>query len=149
MKIGFGADHAGYILKEKLINHLNNEGIETFDYGTSSADRTDYPDYANKVGKAVQNGEVDYGVLICGTGIGMSIAANKINGIRAALVYNELTAKLAKEHNHANIITLGARTSTAEEAKKIVDTFLKSTIEERHQERIDKISSLEKDNCHE
>ena len=143
MKIGLGADHAGYILKEKLINHLNNEGIETFDYGTSSADRTDYPDYAEKIGNAVVSGEVDYGILICGTGIGMSIAANKVKGIRAALVYNELTAKLAKEHNHANVIAIGARTNTTEEAKKIVDVFIKSMIEERHKERIDKITKIE------
>lgn len=146
MKVGLGADHAGYILKEKLINHLNNAGIETVDYGTNSADRTDYPDYALKVSKGVINNEVDYGVLICGTGIGMSIAANKVKGIRAALAYNELTAKLAKEHNHANVITLGARTNTADEAKRILDTFLEAVIEERHQNRIDKITEIEENN---
>lgn len=145
MKIGLGADHAGFELKNELVSYLINKGYEVVDFGAKSIDRVDYPDYANIVATNVVDHTVDYGILVCGTGIGMSIAANKVKGIRAALVFNELTAKLAKEHNHANIIALGGRTQSVNEAKLIVDTFLTSYEETRHQGRIDKISKIEGD----
>lgn len=145
MTIGLGSDHAGYDLKEALIAHLVNKGYEVVDFGANSIDRVDYPDYAKLVAEEVAKGQVDYGVLICGTGIGMSIAANKVKGVRAALVYNELTARLAKEHNHANIIALGGRTHQLSEAKLIVDTFLNAHYEPRHEVRVEKITKIEEE----
>lgn len=103
----------------------------------------DYPDYGKKVALAVLAKPYDFGIVICGTGIGISIAANKVKGIRAALVYNTETARLAKEHNKANIIALGGRTTTHEMAVKIVETFMNATYEPRHQKRLDKISEIE------
>src|SRR5690606_19923417 len=144
MKIGIGSDHAGFILKKSLIGFLTENGHEVVDYGTFSVDRVDYPDYALIVSKHVVKQDVEFGILICGTGIGMSIAANKVRGIRAALVYDELTARLAKEHNHANIICIGERTTPLEEAKLIVDTFIKAHRESRHETRIGKIAEIEK-----
>lgn len=145
MKIGLGADHAGFSLKNELVKHLENKGYEVVDYGTDSVDRVDYPDYGKKVGENVSKHEVDLGILICGTGIGMSIAANKVKGVRAALVYDELTARLAKEHNHANVIAIGERTTDSEKAKLIVDTFLNAHEETRHNIRIEKIAKIEEE----
>ena len=144
MKIGIGADHAGFNRKTEIIDYLKNKGHEVIDYGANSVDRVDYPDYAKVVGKAVVNKQVDAGILICGTGIGMSIAANKVKGIRAAHVFDELTARLAKEHNHANVIAFGGRNQTTSESKIIVDAYLNALEESRHQHRIDKIDALEK-----
>ncbi len=145
MKIGLGSDHAGFDLKDALIVHLVNKGHEVTDFGANSVDRVDYPDYAKLVAGEVAKGQIDYGILICGTGIGMSIAANKVKGVRAALVYNELTARLAKEHNHANVIALGGRTHQLGEAKLIVDTFLNAHQEPRHEVRVDKITAIEEE----
>lgn len=143
MKIGIGADHAGFNRKTEIIDYLTKKGVEVVDYGAHSVDRVDYPDYAKKVAEAVQQKDVEYGILICGTGIGMSIAANKVKGIRAAHVFDELTAKLAKEHNHANIIAFGGRNQSTSQSKIIVDAFLDAVEESRHKPRIDKINSME------
>ncbi|HEY8405585.1 MAG TPA: ribose 5-phosphate isomerase B [Acholeplasma sp.] len=145
MKIALGSDHAGLELKNALVEYLSSKGYEVTDYGTKSVDRVDYPDYATLVSKKVASHEEDLGILVCGTGIGMSIAANKVKGIRAALVFNELTARLAREHNHANVIAIGGRTTLTEEAKRIVDAFLSAYEEPRHQVRIDKIAKIEEE----
>ncbi len=145
MKIGIGADHRGYKLKNKLVKYLQKKKIEFVDYGTFSEDNRDYNDYAYPVCKAVLDNEVDKGILICGTGIGMSIAANKMRGIMCAKVDNYSEAKLATEHNHANVIAFSAKKSCLE-MKDIVDAFLKSTPnnDEKYLRRIDKIFDLEK-----
>src|SRR5690606_24724228 len=120
-----------------------SKGYEVHDFGTHSVDRVDYPDDAIKVSESVAAHHEDLGILVCGTVIGMSIAANKVKGVRAALVFIELTARLAREHHHANVISLGCRTTFTEEAKRIVDGFLNAIEEPRHQGRIDKIAKLE------
>ncbi len=143
MKIAIGSDHGGYELKEYIKSYLANKSVDVIDFGTDSKDPVDYPDYGKKVGLAVTKQNFDFGIVLCGTGIGISISANKIKGVRAALVYDELTARLAKEHNNANIIALGGRTTTQEEAIKIVDAYMNSTYELRHQKRLDKITKIE------
>ncbi len=143
MKIVIGSDHGGYELKEHIKRFLTDEHISYDDMGTHSKDSVDYPDFGKKVGHAVNSGAYDFGIVICGTGIGISIAANKVKGIRAALVYDETTARLAREHNNANIIALGGRTTTPEKAISIISTFMNSTFEPRHQARIDKIKTIE------
>lgn len=145
MKLAIGADHAGYELKGSLISYLKNAGYELTDCGCYSAESVDYPDIAQEVGKKVVSGEADYGILICGTGIGISIAANKISGVRCGVVYSEETAVLAKEHNDANIIALGARTNTAEAAKKMIDAFLNASfLGGRHALRVEKINRMDR-----
>lgn len=145
MKIAIGADHAGFAAKEeirKVIQALGHAGI---DFGTSSEASTDYPDYASKVGKAVVSGEADLGVLICGTGIGMSIAANKIPGIRAALVFDEKTAELSRRHNNANVFCAGARTTPVVKIAEALRIWLQTPFEGgRHEGRVGKIMALEK-----
>ncbi len=141
--IVIGSDHAGYPLKKELIKYFDKKNIKYEDLGTNSTNSVDYPDFGIKVGKAVASGNYDYGVVICGTGIGISIAANKVKGVRAALVYDENTAKLAKEHNNANVIAFGGRTTTIENAIKIIEAYDKSNFELRHQKRIDKITEYE------
>lgn len=143
MKIAIASDHAGYALKEALKNHYQSTDLILDDLGTYSLDSVDYPDYGKKVGEAVMTGQYKFGIAICGTGIGISIAANKVKGIRAALIYDELTAELAKKHNNANVIAFGGRTHTLEEAIKMVDTFRSATFETRHQHRLDKIKGIE------
>ncbi len=143
MKIGIGSDHAGFNRKTEIIDYLTKKGYEVIDFGADSVDRVDYPDYAKIVAEAVVDDKVEAGVLICGTGIGMSIAANKVKGIRAAHVFDELTARLAKEHNHANVIAFGGRNQTLQESKVIVDAYFNATEESRHKHRVDKISSME------
>lgn len=143
MKIGIGADHAGFNRKTEIIEYLTKKGYDVVDFGAHSVDRVDYPDYAKTVSEAVVNKEVEVGLLVCGTGIGMSIAANKVKGIRAALVFDELTARLAKEHNHANVIAFGGRNQTTAESKIIVDAYLNAHEESRHQHRVDKIAAIE------
>ena len=144
MKIIIGSDHGGFGLKEKIKKHLSSKDIETEDVGTDSNESCDYPDFGAKVAKKVQEGGL--GILVCGTGLGMSMTANKFKGIRAALCHDEYTAKMAREHNNANILCLGGRTTKEDEAKKIVDTFLSTepSKEERHVKRVNKISELEK-----
>jgi len=143
MKIAIGSDHGGYELKEGIKTYLQSKDIDFVDFGTHSTASVDYPDYAKKVGEAVTKEPFDFGIVICGTGIGISIAANKIKGVRAALVYDDMTAKLAKEHNHANVIALGGRTTPIDKAISIIDTFMSAAEEERHQTRINKIKEIE------
>jgi ribose 5-phosphate isomerase B len=143
MKVAIGSDHGGYELKEFLKSYFKENNVAFDDYGTHSNESVDYPDFGKKVAHAVLTNAYDFGIVICGTGIGISIAANKVKGIRAALVYNEETARLAKEHNNANIIALGGRTTSNEEAIKIVNAYMKAVFEERHQKRLNKISEIE------
>lgn len=143
--IGLGCDHGGYELKQEIIKYLEKKGIPYKDFGCDSTKSVDYPIYARKVGRAIQNGECDKGILICGTGIGISIAANKMKGIRAALCTDCFSAEATRLHNDANILALGGRVVGPGLAVKIVDTFLNTEFshEERHQRRIDLIESEE------
>ena len=145
MKIAVGADHAGYLLKNRLAESLKSWGHEVIDFGTNAPDSTDYPDYAALVGRAVTDKKADRGVLICGTGVGMSIAANKIAGIRAAAVSDPVTARLTRNHNDANIVCIGERIVGPEVAEEIVRTFVSAEFSrgERHVGRIQKICGLE------
>lgn len=142
--IVIGSDHGGLTLKAALTSYLNRRGVEVEDIGTNSEASVDYPDFGQKVAEAVIAGTADLGVLICGTGIGMSIAANKIPGIRAALVTDVFMARMAKEHNNANILVLGGRVLDAQKACDLVGAWLDSVFEGgRHQGRLDKITALE------
>jgi ribose 5-phosphate isomerase B len=145
MKIALGADHAGFELKDRIKQHLTNSGVAVDDVGTDSAASVDYPDYAQKVGDEVVRRKADLGILVCGSGIGMSIAANKIHGIRAANVHNEIEAQLSREHNDANVLTLGARMLDDKTALDIVDRWLATPFPggERHRQRIAKVTALE------
>ena len=143
MKIAIGNDHAGKDLKNETLMYLKQHDIEVINVGSDTEDSVDYPDYALKVTELVVNQTVDLGILICGTGIGMSIAANKVKGIRAANIYDEQTAMLAKKHNLANVITFGARTHTKEQVYQLLETFLHTEFESRHLKRIDKIKEIE------
>jgi ribose 5-phosphate isomerase B len=143
MKIALGSDHAGFNLKEAIKGHLELVKYDYTDFGTSGPDSTDYPKFAYKVAKAVVAGEYDRGILICGTGIGMCITANKVKGIRAALAYNNRTAELSRSHNNANILCLGGRELSPEQALEIVEIWIKTPFEGgRHQNRLDMISKL-------
>ncbi|RUM60269.1 MAG: ribose 5-phosphate isomerase B [Persephonella sp.] len=144
MKVAIGSDHAGFEYKEMIKKHLEEKGFEVLDMGTYSKERTDYPIYAEKVAKAVSTGEADRGILICGTGIGMSITANKIKGVRAALCPNDFMAKMARKHNDANVLCLGQRVIGTDHALSIVDTFFMTDFEGgRHQNRLVLISEIE------
>jgi len=143
MMIALGADHAGFAYKEKIKALLTSMKLEFWDYGTQSTDSADYPDYAHKVAESVSSGAAQIGILICGTGIGMSIVANKHAGVRASNVESVGAARLAREHNNANVLAIGARLTTWEVAQEIVKTFLGTSFEGgRHQRRIEKIHSL-------
>lgn len=140
LKLAIGADHAGFELKEFLKKYIEEKGALVKDFGTFSTDSTDYPDYAHEVAKAVEGNEADFGILICGSGNGINMAANKHTGIRAALSWNEEVAALARMHNDANILTLPGRYVSTDEGRKIVDAFLSADFEGgRHQRRVDKI----------
>lgn len=142
--IAIGCDHGGFELKNHVINHLKEKGIEYKDYGTYSEESVDYPDCAKPVCEAIQNGEAESGILICGTGIGISIAANKYKGIRAALCGDVYSAKMTKEHNNANIICMGGRVLGRELAFMIVDAWLEAEFAGgRHADRIAKIHAVE------
>ncbi len=144
MKIAIGSDHGGFSVKEIAKPHLEKLGYEVIDFGTNTPDSCHYPIYAEKVARAVASGEVDKGILICGTGIGMSIAANKIPGIRAAAVSDCFTAKATRQHNDSNILCLGERTVGPGLALLLMETFLTTEFEGgRHQTRVDMISALE------
>ena len=146
MKNAMGSDHGGFSLKETLREYLLKKGIEIKDVGVFSEDSVDYPDYARKVGEIVAAGDADLGVLICGTGIGMSIAANKVDGIRCALCNDVYSAKMARGHNDANVLAMGARVIGRGTALMILDHFLSSTFEGgRHSTRVAKIMEIEKD----
>lgn len=147
MKLIIGSDHGGFKLKEQLMKYLEDKEFDIDDIGSESEASCDYPDFAEKVAKKVRK-TGNFGILICGTGIGMCITANKFKGIRAALCHDEYTAKMAREHNDANVLCMGGRTTPLENAKKIADIFLntKKSSEERHINRVKKLSSIEKDN---
>lgn len=144
MKIAIGSDHAGYALKEAIKDDLIKKGYDVKDFGTYSPESVDYPDFGIKASEAVARGECDYGVVICGSGIGISIAANKVKGIRAALVCDIERASLARMHNNANVLALGARFTQIDVAKEIVDVFLSTPFEgQRHEKRVSKITEYE------
>jgi ribose 5-phosphate isomerase B len=144
MKIAIGCDHGGINLKPILIKYLEQKEIEYIDFGTYTTESTDYNDYAVKVCDSVVKGECDLGILICGTGIGMSIAANKIKGIRAAAVSEVFSATMTRKHNDANVLCFGARVIGIETAKMLVDAFIETEYEgQRHQRRVDMITKLE------
>jgi ribose 5-phosphate isomerase B len=144
MKIAIGADHGGFLLKEHLKKKLEGEGNEVIDLGTNSEASVDYPDYASLVAHKVAAGEADRGVLVCTTGVGMSIAANKVPGVRAALAYNEKEVALTREHNNANVITFGQLLTPPDVADKLVDIFLTTEFSGgRHARRVQKITDME------
>lgn len=142
--IAVGSDHGGLELKQAICALLEKRQLGCADYGTNDSESVDYPDYGARVAKAVSSGEVDAGILVCGTGIGMSIIANKFSGVRAALVHDAFTAKMSKEHNNANILVLGGRVLSVEEGLKLVEIWLDTRFSGgRHQNRLDKISAAE------
>ncbi len=143
MKIAFGCDHAGIEIKDKLISFIKSLGNEVIDCGTYTADSCDYPDFALKVAENVASKAADKGVLICGTGIGMSVAANKVKGIRAAVCWSKETARLIALHNNANIMCAGARFAGADDICSWIQIFLETEFEQRHQKRINKIIKIE------
>lgn len=144
MKIVIGNDHAAYEMKNVIKAHLESKGIEVMNVGCDSDARVDYPDYAEKIGNAVVNGEADLGIAICGTGVGMSIAANKIKGVRAVCCSEPYSAKLSRMHNNANVLCFGARVVGEELAKMIVDEWLAAEfLGGRHADRVEKIKALE------
>lgn len=146
MRIAIGSDHAGFALKQQLADYLRDGGHDIEDLGTTSDERVDYPDFGAAVGRAVASGDNELGVCVCGTGIGISIAANKVDGVRAAVVHDVTSARLAKEHNDANVVCLGARLVGPEVAQEALHTFLSAAWQEgRHAERVDKITALEHD----
>ena len=142
-KLAIAADHGGFELKEKLSDYCREKGEDVLDLGTYSSDSCDYPDMAQKMCDALRSGAAEIGVLICGTGIGISIAANRCSHIRAALLYTDDVARLAREHNDANVAVFGGRTMTFEQAARRLDIFLETGFEGgRHQRRIDKIEKM-------
>lgn len=145
MKIAFGCDHGGFVLKPEIMDYLNKHGYEVIDFGTNSTDAVDYPDYGQAVAECVRDGKADFGIVCCGTGIGISISANKVPGIRCALLSDTFSAHATREHNNANMMAMGGRTVGPGLAVDIVDTFLRTPFSEaeRHQRRIDKISAIE------
>ena len=143
MKIAIGADHAGWQLKEDIKTFLNTLGHNITDFGTNSGESVDYPDFAKKVAISVSSGKSDVGVLLCGTGIGMAMTANKIKGIRAAVCHNEYTAEMSRRHNDANVFCAGARVTDADTIKKMLKLWLSTPFEGgRHKRRVDKIDDL-------
>jgi ribose 5-phosphate isomerase B len=146
MRIAIGSDHAGFLLKQELSAFLADAGHQVEDLGTTSDERVDYPDFGAAVGRAVASGGSELGVCVCGTGIGISMAANKIDGVRAAVVHDVTSARLAREHNDANVVCMGARLVGPEVAQESLHAFLATTWEGgRHAQRIDKITALEHD----
>ena len=143
MKIGIATDHHGIEIKEELIIYLKEKDDEAIDYGTKGTEMVDYPEFAFKVGEAVAHNEIDYGILLCGTGIGMSIACNKVKGVRCAKVSSEEEARLSREHNNANVIALSSK-MPIHEITEIISIFLNTEfLGERHLRRINKISAYE------
>lgn len=144
MKIAIGNDHAATELKFQIKEYLESQGHEVINFGTDSNDSCNYPEFGEAVGKAVASGEAEAGVLICGTGVGISIAANKVNGVRAVVCSEPVTAKLSKAHNNSNIVAFGARIVGFETAKAIVDAWLTTEYEGgRHQKRVDMLADIE------
>ena len=146
MRIAIGSDHAGYLLKQELAEFLAEGGHDITDLGTTSDERVDYPDFGAAVGRAIATGDSEVGVCVCGTGIGISIAANKVKGVRAAVVHDVTSARLAREHNDANVVCIGARLTGPEVAQEALHAFLGASWQGgRHAGRIDKITALEDD----
>jgi ribose 5-phosphate isomerase B len=146
-RVAIGSDHAGLSVKETIKKYLEDAGYAVDDQGTRSEESVDYPNFGKAVGERVASKKADLGIAVCGSGIGISIAANKVPGIRAALAHNVVTAQLAREHNDANVLALGARIVTPAAALAMVQTFLDTPFAGgRHQRRIDKITQLERDN---
>ena len=144
MKIAIGADHAGFQLKDSLKKLLDEMGVAYQDFGTSSAQSVDYPDFAKAVAEGVSGGSFDRGILVCGTGVGMAIAADKVAGVRSAAIVDTDTAKLAREHNDLNVLTLGARVLPESRAREIVKAFLNTPFAGgRHSTRLEKIHAIE------
>jgi ribose 5-phosphate isomerase B len=145
LKIAIGCDHGGFDLKPDVIEFLKSRAIEVIDLGTNSSESVDYPDYGKAVGETVASKKADLGIVICGTGIGISLAANKVHGIRAAVVSDTFSAKMAREHNNANVLAFGARVVGKGLAIEIVKAWLDTEFEGgRHQRRVDKIMDIEK-----
>lgn len=148
MVISIGSDHGGYTLKEKIVNYLKSEGYTVLNRGSDGLESVDYPLYGMRVCKDVQNKESDLGILICTTGVGMTIVANKHKGIRAALVHNADMARLTREHNDSNVLCFGAKYTSDEEAYLMVKEFIEAKFAgERHQRRVDMITKLEEKQC--
>jgi ribose 5-phosphate isomerase B len=148
VKIALGSDHAGYLLKTEIAKYLADTGHEVIDLGTDSEERVDYPLFCASVGRTVVRGEADFGIVMGGSGQGEQIAANKVHGVRAALCLDEFTARLAREHNDANVLSLGGRIVAPTFAFSIVDTFLSTSFEgDRHVRRLGQIADIEKEEC--
>ena len=147
MQIAIGADHAGFVLKDEIQRQLVAAGHTVVDFGTNQAASTDYPDYAKAVAESVAAGTAERGILVCSTGVGMSIAANKVHGVRAALAFNTDEVRLTREHNDANVLAIGARYITPVVANELVQTFLETPFSggERHARRLAKVTELEKE----
>ena len=146
MKIGIGNDHAAVDMKFEIVKYLEESGYEVVNFGTDTNDSCDYPVYGEKVARAVANGEADRGILICGTGVGISLAANKVKGIRAAVCSESVTARFSRLHNDANILAFGARIVGVETAKDMVNVWLNTEFEGgRHQRRVDLIMKIEEE----
>ncbi len=144
MRVALGSDHAGFLLKQHLLTYLQGLGHETLDVGAFSLDSVDYPDSAAQVGEKLRSGQAERGIVVCGSGIGISIAANKMSGVRAALCHEPVSARLSREHNDANVLALGERLTTPMMAEEIVKVWLETPFAGgRHQNRIDKIHQLE------
>jgi ribose 5-phosphate isomerase B len=144
MKIALASDHGGFDLKNQIADYLKSKGIEVSDLGAHSAESTDYPAWGKKCAEAVVSGEADKGIVFCGTGVGISIAANKVKGARCALVTSEFMAKMAAEHNQANLLALGGRTTSLENAKLYVDAWLETPpdFSERHVRRVEMLNAM-------
>lgn len=145
MKVAFGCDHGGFVLRAEIMEYLKKNGYEVIDFGIENEESVDYPDYGKCVAECVKDGGAEFGILVCGTGIGISISANKVKGIRCAVLSDTFTAHATREHNNANVMALGGRTIGPGLAVDIVDMFLKTPFsgDERHQRRIDKITEIE------
>lgn len=144
MNIAIASDHGGFEMKKALIEHFSQKGKALEDLGTYDSCSVDYPDYADKMAKSILSGKADLGILICGTGIGISIAANRHKGIRAALLYNKFAAQMAKEHNNANVIVFGGRTMEITDVIEYCETFLSASFQGgRHQQRLNKLDCME------
>ena len=149
MKIGIGNDHAAVDMKNEISEYLKEKGYEVVNYGTDSNESCDYPVYGEKVGEAVAHGDVDLGILICGTGVGISLAANKVEGIRAVVCSEPYTAKLSRQHNNTNILAFGARVIGNETAKMIVDEWLNAEfMGGKHERRVNMLMDIEKRKIH-
>ena len=143
LRVAMGADHGGYLMKDDLAAHLRSRGAEVLDLGTNSGDRVDYPEFGAAVGRAVAGGEADLGVCVCGSGIGISIAANKVAGVRAAVVHDETSARLSRQHNDANVLCLGERLLGPAVAVAALDAWLDAEFEGgRHEARVAQLDAL-------